>query len=220
MASYKQGILGAFSGKLGNVIGTFWKGINVMRVVPANVTNPNTMAQQAQLAKFKLLVQFLSANAKFFKIGFSAFSTRMTEMNSALKANFETGVSGLYPDLNIDAKNLVASKGELPSLKGFTATSTAPNTVEIEWDDNSSAIGAAGSDKINIAAFDELTGDSVTMLRSVDRMAEGTSLALPEGWSGKTVSVYAYAVTEDSEFGIKRANQVSDQVKVNGVTIA
>lgn len=220
MASYKQGILGSFSGKLGNVIGTFWKGIAVMRVVPANVTNPNTLAQQAQRTKFKMLVQFLSANAKFFKLGFSAVDNKMTEMNAALRANFPNAISGTYPTLSIDAKKLVPSKGELPSLDGFEAVSTVANTIALSWDDNSSVPGAAGTDKINVAAFDEATGESFYLLQLADRIDESITLNLPSGWSGKTVSVYAFLVYEDAAFGISKLSQISDSVSVTGVLVA
>lgn len=219
MASYRQGILGAFSGKLGNVIGTFWKGISVMRVIPANVANPNTLSQQAQRAKFKLLVQFLAANSKFFKIGFSAVDNKMTEMNAALKANYENGVAGIFPDLSINTKNLIVSKGALPSLDGFAAVSTTPGTIDLSWIDNSSDVGAAGTDKINVAAFDEVTGESYYLLHMADRIDEGVTLNLPTGWSGRKVSVYAYAVTLDSIFGVSTQSQVSNSVKVDSLTI-
>jgi len=41
MGKINQGILGGFSGKVGNVIGGNWKGIDYMRVKPASVANPN-----------------------------------------------------------------------------------------------------------------------------------------------------------------------------------
>ncbi len=219
MASYKQGILGAFSGKLGNVIGTFWKGISVMRVVPANITNPNTLAQQAQRAKFKLITQFVAANAKFFKLGFGAMTARMTEYNAAIKANFSS-IIGSYPTLSVDPKNLVTSKGELPSLDGFAGVSTEPATIDITWDDNSGIQGAAATDKISMAAFDEATGEAVYALQSADRISESATFNLPASWTGKTVTVYAYLTREDIMFGIHSMDQISDSVKINGITVA
>ncbi len=218
MASYKQGILGAFSGKLGNVIGTFWKGISVMRVVPANVTNPNTPSQQAQRARFKLLIQFLSANAKFFRIGFSAMSAKMTELNAAFKANYDA-VLGTYPTLTIDTKNLVTSKGELPALDGMAAVSTVANTIDVSWNDNSGVAGAAATDKISFGAFDEATGEAVYALQSATRLDESASVVLPAEWTGRTVSIYAYLTTEDSVFGLSKLSQISESTKVTGVTI-
>ena len=42
MGKISQGILGGFSGKVGNVVGGNWKGIDYMRVRPASVANPQT----------------------------------------------------------------------------------------------------------------------------------------------------------------------------------
>ena len=52
MGKINQGILGGFSGKVGNVIGGTWKGIDYMRVKPAHVTNPKTEGQVDQRSKF------------------------------------------------------------------------------------------------------------------------------------------------------------------------
>jgi hypothetical protein len=48
MGVIKRGILGGFSGKVANVVGTSWKGIAVMKSLPLSVANPNTLAQQTQ----------------------------------------------------------------------------------------------------------------------------------------------------------------------------
>lgn len=52
MAIIKRGILGGFSNKIGNVVGTSWKGISVMRSLPQGVHNPRTPSQTRQRRKF------------------------------------------------------------------------------------------------------------------------------------------------------------------------
>ena len=52
MAIIKRGILGGFSNKIGNVVGTSWKGISVMRSLPQSVHNPKTEAQEEQRTNF------------------------------------------------------------------------------------------------------------------------------------------------------------------------
>jgi hypothetical protein len=42
MGKISQGILGGISGKVGNVIGGSWKGIDYIRVKPSSVANPRT----------------------------------------------------------------------------------------------------------------------------------------------------------------------------------
>lgn len=60
MAKVPSGVLGPFSGKVGNVVGASWKGIKYIRqyVVPAN---PDTDAQKAERALFADLVHLAKA---------------------------------------------------------------------------------------------------------------------------------------------------------------
>lgn len=58
MGIIKQGILGGFSGKVGSVIGTSWKGRAVMKAMPLSVANPKTSAQVAQRTAFSDCVAF------------------------------------------------------------------------------------------------------------------------------------------------------------------
>ena len=52
MGTLVNGILGGFSGKVGTVVGSFWKGIASMRAYTPNVSSPNTPKQLEQRAKF------------------------------------------------------------------------------------------------------------------------------------------------------------------------
>lgn len=60
MAKIPAGILGAITGKVGNVVGASWKGIAYIReyVIPAN---PNTDAQKAERDLFRDIVSLASA---------------------------------------------------------------------------------------------------------------------------------------------------------------
>ena len=57
MAVIKRGILGGFQNKIGNVVGSSWKGISTMRSLPISVANPRTAAQVNQRNKFTAAVQ-------------------------------------------------------------------------------------------------------------------------------------------------------------------
>lgn len=55
MGTIKQGILGGFSGKVGTVIGSSWKGISYMKGRAQSTKNPKTAAQTMQRTYFKQL---------------------------------------------------------------------------------------------------------------------------------------------------------------------
>lgn len=55
MGVIKRGILGGVSNKIGNVVGSSWKGIATLRSLPLSVANPNTSAQRTNRDSFSLM---------------------------------------------------------------------------------------------------------------------------------------------------------------------
>lgn len=52
MGVIKQGIMGGFSGKVGGIVGSSWKGIAVIKAMPLSVSQPNTTKQINAKNKF------------------------------------------------------------------------------------------------------------------------------------------------------------------------
>ena len=55
MGIIKRGILGGVSNKVGNVVGSSWKGIATLRSLPLSVANPNTLAQRNNRTSFSIM---------------------------------------------------------------------------------------------------------------------------------------------------------------------
>lgn len=55
MGIIKRGILGGVSNKIGNVVGSSWKGIATLRSLPLSVANPRTQAQRDNRTTFTLM---------------------------------------------------------------------------------------------------------------------------------------------------------------------
>ena len=55
MGIIKRGILGGVSNKIGNVVGSSWKGIATLRSLPLSVANPNTVAQRENRDSFTVM---------------------------------------------------------------------------------------------------------------------------------------------------------------------
>lgn len=58
MARLPQGILGGVVGSVGNLVGTSWKGIPIIKTKPLSVSNPKTTKQIAQRTKMSNIVAF------------------------------------------------------------------------------------------------------------------------------------------------------------------
>lgn len=61
MGVIKQGILGGFLGKVGNVVGGNFKGIATMRAMPLSVANPRTASQVGNRTRFSSVTAWAQA---------------------------------------------------------------------------------------------------------------------------------------------------------------
>ena len=55
MGIIKRGILGGVANKIGNVVGSSWKGIATLRSLPLSVANPRTLAQRTNRNSFSIM---------------------------------------------------------------------------------------------------------------------------------------------------------------------
>jgi len=108
MATIKQGILGAFSGKVGSVVGSSWKGIAIMKSRPASVANPKTAKQVIQRSKMTATVGFAKEILpEVIKPLNDRFVSRMSGYNSFIQMNidcFENGELTKPEDLQISPR--------------------------------------------------------------------------------------------------------------------
>lgn len=95
MATYKQGILGPFSGKVGTVVGSSWRGIAYIRSLATKVANPRTAAQLEVRNK-------LSATSKRLRLFIS--SIRRGFVNSGAASGWSAAVKFNRPSVSFDEK--------------------------------------------------------------------------------------------------------------------
>ncbi|MBR4157180.1 MAG: hypothetical protein IKU01_10870 [Bacteroidales bacterium] len=112
MGNIKQGILGGFSGKVGTVIGSSWKGITYMRAIAPNVKDARTAKQLAQREKFVLTLGFLRSLQSFVRVGFKMYATRQTAFNAAMSYTLKNCIKGMSPNFSIDYAKVMVSRGQ------------------------------------------------------------------------------------------------------------
>ena len=145
MAKFAGGILGAFSGKVGSVIGGNWKGITYMRSQPAKRTSTPTQAQLEQQAKFTLAIRFTNVLSALFAISFRQYANKMTGVNSAFSYLLKNAITGSYPGYSIDYSKVLISRGDLPNAENPTAVAAVASKINFAWVDNTGT-GKASSD--------------------------------------------------------------------------
>ncbi len=81
MGKIKKGILGGFSGRVGNVIGGSWKGIDYMRSEATSISDPKTAKQLEQRSKFRVAVEFAKNCVPLINVGLKQYATKRSEFN-------------------------------------------------------------------------------------------------------------------------------------------
>lgn len=200
MGKIKQGILGGFSGKVGTVVGFYWKGRSVMRALAGHVTNPRTPAQEAQRARFGIVAVVAGIVRPI--LGSSGFrleaeAAAVTMPNVFVKTNLAQAVTGTGTNVQIDWQHLLLSHGDLLGLKNPTAApASTGHAVDLEWDNNSGDSSmASDGDKICVALVNDAKGDITYDISTFTRSNEAGTLNYPASWAGDTVHVYAWART-------------------------
>lgn len=201
MGLYKQGILGSFMGKIGSVIGSSWRGIHYMRVVPAYVSNPQTPAQTMQRAKFALAFEFLKPIIAFLRISFKHAAVEMSEINAAMSHAILNAIDGEYPDFVVDPENILVSTGPLMAVSAATATAVTSAGVEVTWEDNSGTGNAQAGDIATLCVVNPEKED-IDVLMEAGVRSDGTAeIEVPESYIGDTVHVYlCFNTAEDGDW--------------------
>jgi hypothetical protein len=199
MGTIKQGILGGFSGNVGNVVGGTWKGIDYMRILPARVSNPQTEPQLNQRMKFAVMMKFLQPVSQFLKIGFKNYAVKMTAINAAFSYNFHAALQGTYPNFTIDYAKALLAHGNLAPALNPVANSTIAGTVTFAWEDNSTEIGASPLDKTLIVVYDATKNQAVYIDGLTDRAAGTQTVTVPDSFSADTVQCYLAFISIDGE---------------------
>lgn len=213
MGKISQGILGGFSGKVGNVIGGNWKGIDYMRVKPASVANPQTAGQVDQRTRFSTVLGFLQPLRGFLKVGFRNYAIKMTEFNSAMSYNVQNAVIGDYPDFVIDFDAALISRGGLTAALNPTAGSDLAGSVQFNWVDNSVDGNARPTDRAMVLAYNPTRNEAVYVTDGSVRSAGAHTLTVPNQYSGDTVHAFIAFISEDGK-------EVSNSRYIGSVEVA
>lgn len=200
MAKIGKGILGGLSGKVGNVVGANWKGIDYIRSKPLSVKNPRTEKQVNQRTKFNIALKFLQPNLEFIKIGYKKYTNKRSQFNSAMSYILNNAITGTSPlDYAVDYPLALLSRGSLGMPLNGTFDVATPGQVEFNWDDNSAEQNANATDKSMLVIFNSDKGQSVFTNAGPDRSVGTGTLTIPDSFSGDNLELYMGFITEDGE---------------------
>ena len=189
MARMFQGILGGLSGKIGNVVGSSWKGIPVLKTKPLSVANPQTTAQVAQRTSMTAAVFYASLfNSGVIKPLWDRFASKMSGYNSWIQANIDKFTN----KTTADWANIVMSKGKMTAVEiEDVDIVTATTTLTVTFPSTLTDAYQQSADKAYLCAINATTGD-VALPATASTRADGASYALfqKEVVTGNVIKVY------------------------------
>lgn len=198
MGSYNKGIMGAFSGKVGPVVGARWRGKEVMRSLPRKSTKPPTLKQAEQRQKFTLVAEFLRTINPIVSRFFGGNNEVETRRNLAMSYTMKEAVTFVDPDYVLKYNRVLISRGNLLGLNGATVT-PAVLSIEIAWTDNSGVGDAQPTDRLVVAVYEPTSKTTIYSLDAGARDHGHGVIAVPALYEGLPLQVWATFVSVDDK---------------------
>jgi len=153
MGVIKRGILGGFSNKVANVVGSSWKGIAYMRAMPLSVANPRTVGQINQRTKFGTISAFASGIVGgWIQPLWNRFAVQASGFNDFVRVNLEF----VDTDGEVSYSLLSMSRGKLLNIAGggiMGAPAAGDSTIARNWSNNTGTGNALASDRVHLVAY-------------------------------------------------------------------
>jgi hypothetical protein len=154
MGKIKNGALSGPSGKIGNLVGSSWRGISYLKTRPAHYNDANTIAQQTTRTKMKLTIEFLKQCLPVVRIGFLGYSSpTRAAFHAATSFNYHNGIKGTFPDLEVDFTRALVTHGTLPAADEAFCEPAGESRIRFTWTAASDKPGARWDDTVLLLAY-------------------------------------------------------------------
>jgi len=196
MARAINGILGAFVGKVGTVVGYVVNGESFMRSLSSR---PKAMTEKEIInqAKFKIVQEYLKPIKGLVKVGFHKYYTKTGGFRGAVsyirKEALVTDDAGSY----IDPAKVKISGGDLEQAIDPVAVFEAPNQIKITWD-ATDVLYERQADQLLVLAYEMEGFKTKKVIFDGAYRKHGTmSLEIDGDFRGKNVDIYVGFLADD-----------------------
>lgn len=199
MGTYNKGIIGAFSGKVGPVVGASWRGKDVLRSLPRKTGRVATETQALQRLKFSTVIAFLNPLYPLLSRYYGSNAGEKTRLNQAMSYHIKEAMVYNDPVFDFVFTKVQISKGDLLGVQAGAVTSTVANTVTFTWTDNSGQGQALATDQLIAAIYEPTTKTTIYSLAVAARSAGTGAIIVPAALVGLTVEVWAGFASVDEK---------------------
>lgn len=216
MATINRGILDGFFGKVGTVVGSFWKGTPVMRAYVRRIHDSKNNSQLLVRARFTAISDLASAFLSAIRLGLhnDASRSRTTEANVFVKKNWEAVQATTVDSVTIDYADLEVANGSLPGVQFGTADFDTPQQVEVAFDTNEEIDKTSLDDQVYLFVYCPDSKGGI-LSAPVKRSVKSISIMVPSYWGGMKVHLWGFTLGGD----IFNAGLTSDSVYIGSGNI-
>lgn len=227
MANYNQGILGPFSGKVGPVVGSTWKGRQVMKGRPYPKKNVTPSLLQARVQqRMTVLANFLRPLGGFISLGmrYAAKAAAITPRNYATKKNMENAMNNSGGTWQVLPSVVNISEGNYGNVSTLALAQSA-SALTASWVNNAGSnmglttggrsIVLADTDLVYMVAYN-VEKNEVVMVTGLlpTREDQSASFARPSNWvAGDHVHLYAFTMAHQVyEYTTQPENMTAEDI--------
>lgn len=201
MGTYNKGILGAFSGKVGSVVGSSWRGQDVMRSLPRKSGRIPSEVQRLQRLRFSTVSTLLTPIHPILSRYYGGNTTDKTRNNQATSYHLKEALHYVAPNMEVLYDKIQISKGDLIGLQTATVAPAAATSIDLTWVDNSGQGQALDTDQLVVAVYEPLSKAWFYSLNLAARKDVTANMPLPTYLTGLHVYVYAmFAATDEKQY--------------------
>ena len=200
MATFEKGILGGFSGKVGNVVGSRWRGKNVMRSLPQRGNYTPTEKQEEQRLKFKTVIGFLNPLVGILSRYFGSPQGDKSRANLATSYHLKNAVLDTAEGMVMEYAKVLISKGDLRGIASGTVAAAAGRILNFGWEDNSGQGKATTTDTLLVVVYAPDLNLYFTDTSVATRDKASASVTLPEFMASFDVEVWASFTKPETDF--------------------
>ncbi|MCW3786135.1 DUF6266 family protein [Plebeiibacterium sediminum] len=219
MGKIDKGILGGFSGKVGNVIGSTWKGISYMKSKPASNNKKASEKQIIHRARFMYAAKFLQRLQPVIEVGYRMHDRCKTARNEAMSEFLNYTLTGDYPMFKVNYNRLRLAKGSL-ELPADYSVALVDNRALIKWSVDSNSEDDQSEDKLlaqllenNVLLVSIADGcEPKYTMRKFKRKDGSGDIGLPNAPSGTEVHCYLAFIANDDSMRVSNSIYVGSVI--------
>jgi hypothetical protein len=203
MGEILKGILGGVSGLVGTVVGSSFRGKDILRSRQRKSSKPPVQSQVDQRFTFGLMTGFLGNLSELISQTFKPKSKLLSPMNTAVQYNLKNAVVGLSPNFELEYSLLRIANGKLMGLTLLTFAAAANNRLNITWDITDNGMWSPeqklirDKDTLRLVLYCEETAMFFTTGYTTLRSAGTFQTRMPIAEEGNTVHVWLVVVSAD-----------------------